>query len=219
MLEDVRRSLKKKRDTWEVLAAGGAVGFGVGAVLVGGGLLLRHRGVVRRYQMGIQRAETDAETARRIAKRDIDQEKNFATQKFAKNMLQVADSLRLARNSQNASVETLREGYAMLDKQLASALQASGVTSFGDVGDPFDPSKHDALDSTGKDIVLHVHALGYALNGRVIRAASVTTGPTAESMAETSTSSEAKPAKPEAEAPPSSEEAAVSDEEEEQKKR
>mmetsp|Transcript_36556 Transcript_36556/g.117228 ORF Transcript_36556/g.117228 Transcript_36556/m.117228 type:complete len:228 (+) Transcript_36556:45-728(+) len=173
---------------WEVdFWMGTAVGAATVAV-VAGGLAVRQRSRLGALRLACKRAEADAETARRVAQRDVDQARQFAAQKLAKDMLQVADSLKLALVSisearrdadrvakASKDYDDLAEGYAVLDKQLDTAFASSGITPFGAVGDEFDPSRHQAIDGGGSRVA-RVHALGYELHGRVVRAAAVTVG-------------------------------------------
>ena len=69
--------------------AGAALGYAAG-----GGA---QRRVVKRLTQAVQRAEADADTARRAAARDVADAKKFASQKLAGSMFGVADSSLPAR--------------------------------------------------------------------------------------------------------------------------
>lgn len=107
-------------------------------------------------------------------------------------MLEIADSLDMALESSKkadkdsgaeASLRSLTEGISMTEKNIQKVFQKFGVKKYGAIGDPFDPSLHNALfqlptegagekDATSVGLVLKP---GYKLNDRVIRAADVGT--------------------------------------------
>lgn len=182
-LRGVLESVRRECDELPVAFWGGcAAGATAAGLVVAGVSFVGHRVWLRRVGVALQRAETEAATARRVARRDVDNATEFATQKLAKSLLPVADSLKLATASHTADARALAEGFEMLDKQFVGVLAGNGIEAFGAVGDAFDPSKHEAIAkheaAAGTGLcVTAVHALGYSLRGRVIRAATVTAGP------------------------------------------
>jgi len=145
------------------------------------------------------RALADAENARTIARRDVENAKLFAIEKFAKGLLDVADNLSLAVKAvpkeeaeKEGSLKVLLEGVVMTEALLTKTFQAHGLEGFGVVNEPFDPNKHDALFQLpaspeggreggregGPQQAGHIGQVlkkGYALKGRVIRPAQVGT--------------------------------------------
>lgn len=69
------------------------------------------------------------------------------------------------------------ESVAVLARALASALSTLGVHTFGTVGEPFDPARHDAVarqpGNPDAPVIAEVFRLGYALNDTVVRPAMV----------------------------------------------
>lgn len=133
------------------------------------------------------RALADAENARTIARRDVDNAKQFAVTKFAKSLLDVSDYLSMAIASVpaeeldgNPQVKTLMEGVVMTEAALIKAFNQNGLTRYGEVGDKFDPNLHDALfevpsaDQEPGTLGM-VQRRGFSLHGRVIRPAQVGT--------------------------------------------
>ena len=63
--------------------------------------------------------------------------------------------------------------------QLERVVAKQGLTRFGEVGDPFDPSLHEALSHIGEDPEVSVTTCkviakaGYRIGDRVVRAAQV----------------------------------------------
>ena len=170
----------------EALGIGMALGGTAATLMVSVRSGARQRSVMNQMHASLKRAQMDTETARRVAQRDVDSAKQFATQKLACSFLPLADSLRLAAQSSEKALETIPkehmavvEGYGVLKRQLDSVFSSSGIASFGEPGEAFDPAKHEAIkheSAAGPVVIKNVHSLGYTLNDRVIRAAAVTTG-------------------------------------------
>lgn len=156
-------------------------GFATATLGVGVIALAARRSAIanaRQLSQAAKRLQADADTARRFAKRDAESAKQFAIQKFAKSMIEISDSLALARTA-NADRDALLQGLAVVDRQLESALLAHGVVSFGEPGDLFDPSRHEAIETTATHksdlVVARVYQRGYLLHDRLLRAARVAT--------------------------------------------
>lgn len=84
-------------------------------------------------------------------------------------LLPVADSLEKAAESEE-------EGYTHIYNQLLTLFSNLGVTSIGKVGEEFDPTLHEAVDtSVGKEEnrVTEVVQTGYRLNNKILRPAQV----------------------------------------------
>ena len=127
------------------------------------------------------RAIAEQENTRRIARRDVQAAKDFASQGFAKSLLDVSDSLGYALEAakgDDASLESLIEGVELTRGQLVKAFSGQGVEEFGAVGDAFDPGLHEALfeypdDDKEAGTVGQVVKTGFTMKGRTIRAAQV----------------------------------------------
>ena len=84
----------------------------------------------------------------------------------------------LERALKHAGDDPLAQGVRMVEKQLLSTLEKSGVTRFSAVGQPFDPALHDAIQQIETaehppNTVAQEFASGYLMNGRLLRAAMV----------------------------------------------
>jgi molecular chaperone GrpE len=140
------------------------------------------------------RTLADMENLRERSARQIDSNKQYAVQSFAKSLLDVADNLERAAGAVpeaalqpdsgmsaadvSKHLRTLLQGVQLTDKQLTSALKQHGVEKFGSLGEKFDPNMHSALfempdPSKEPGTVGAVTKNGYMLNGRVMRAADV----------------------------------------------
>ena len=70
-------------------------------------------------------------------------------------------------------------GFKAVADQLERVVAASGVVRFGEPGEAFDPTRHEALSHLGTDeevevtTIKHVAKSGYTLGDRVVRAAQV----------------------------------------------
>ena len=101
------------------------------------------------------RALAEQENIRAISRRDIEKERNFATSKMAKSLLDVSDNLSRALEAvpedMRADKEghpvlaSLYEGITMTEKILHKSFNANGIKKFGEVGEQFDPNLHDAM--------------------------------------------------------------------------
>lgn len=123
------------------------------------------------------RAKAETENVRRRAQEDIIKVGKFAADKFAQSMLPVKDSLEAALATENATLETLREGVELTLKQLVSAFTSANITEVNPVGEKFDPNKHQAISALEADgepnTVITVLQKGYLLNERTMRPALV----------------------------------------------
>ena len=101
-----------------------------------------------------------------------------ATADAVKEFLSVADNLERALEQKDCTVEDLRKGVEMTQKQMLAALEKLGVTEMGSEGDPFDPQLHSAVahvddESLGENVVAKVFQKGYRIGDKVIRHAMV----------------------------------------------
>jgi len=123
------------------------------------------------------RAKAETENVRRRAQDDIAKATKFAAEKFAQSMLPVKDSLEAALATENATLETLRQGVELTLKQLVSAFNAAGLVEESPEGKKFDPNRHQAISAMEAEgepnRVINVLQKGYLLNERVIRPAMV----------------------------------------------
>ena len=127
------------------------------------------------------RAVAELDNVRKRAQRDIEAANRYGLEKFAAELLPVRDSLELAVQSaasQDVDAKSLKQGQEATLQLLAKALERLGLTPIAPVGEPFDPTRHEAMltqeSATAKpNTVLEVVQTGYELNGRVIRPARV----------------------------------------------
>ena len=125
------------------------------------------------------RALADAENARKRYQAEAASAQKFAIERFAEQLLPVADSLEAALDNPQAGAEAMREGAQITLKQLFAAFQKAAVTQIAPVpGERFDPHRHQAMAAVEADsppnTVVAVMQKGYLLHDRVLRPALVT---------------------------------------------
>ena len=132
----------------------------------------------------VLRYAADAENTRRRAEREANDARAYAIQKFAKDLLAVADNLARALAAQPAdtgdtAAKNFVVGVEMTEKELRAAFERNGLKRIDPAkGDKFDPHLHQAMmEQPGSDVapgcVIQVFQPGYELLGRLIRPAMV----------------------------------------------
>jgi molecular chaperone GrpE len=144
------------------------------------------------------RAIADYRNLQDRTKRETQNAKDFALQKFARDLIPSLDTLSIALSSLSAeklappsateaTVEAihkdlvnLHQGLQLTESMLMSTVEKHGLTRFDPAvaGEKFDPNMHEAVfqaPQPGKEdgLVFHTQQKGYSLNGRVLRAAQV----------------------------------------------
>jgi len=125
------------------------------------------------------RAMAELENVRKRSSRDVEKARRFALESFARELLNVRDSLEMGLAAAAGSdAETLKQGAEATLKQLASTMEQFGIVELDPHGEPFDPEQHEAMTmqpSTEAEpgTVLTVYQKGYSLNGRLLRPARV----------------------------------------------
>ncbi|NNF17222.1 MAG: nucleotide exchange factor GrpE [Gammaproteobacteria bacterium] len=126
------------------------------------------------------RTAAELENVRKRAVRDVEHAHRFGLEKFAGDVLGVRDSMALGLEAakENGTVESLQEGGEMTLKLLDQVLSRHGVTEINPLGERFDPELHEAMavieaPDAEPDSVVTVVQPGFAINGRLLRAARV----------------------------------------------
>ncbi len=127
------------------------------------------------------RAVAEAQNVRRRAEQDVEKAHKFALEKFAGDMLPVADNLERAVASfegSDDSAKPMLEGVELTLKTLMDALTRHKLEAVNPEGEPFDPQLHQAMSmvenpNAEPNTVLNVFQKGYTLNGRLVRPAMV----------------------------------------------
>ncbi len=126
------------------------------------------------------RALADAENIRRRAQRDRDDYVKYATESLIRDLVPVLDNLDRALDSARttAGAGSVVTGVELIQRELIRVLERAGVTRYSAVGQPFDPTRHEAIarvvsTEAAPNTVVNETAPGYLLHGRVLRAAMV----------------------------------------------
>jgi molecular chaperone GrpE len=121
----------------------------------------------------LQRLQAEYANYRKRVERDRDAVREFAVGEALAALLPVLDDIGRAREHGE-----LEGGFRQVAEALDAAVTKLGLTRFGQPGDPFDPTQHDALMHAYSDEVTEPTAVqilqpGYSYAGRVIRPARV----------------------------------------------
>ncbi len=131
------------------------------------------------------RSEAETANVRARSKRDVDDARQFAVQKFATDVVEMADNLRRgiaslpAPSEQEPEIVTrLREGFSGIEHSFAGLLERNGITRHDPTWTAFDPGLHQAMDQRASaehepGTVLQAWTSGWTLNGRLLRPAMV----------------------------------------------
>ena len=125
------------------------------------------------------RSLAEMENVRKRAQRDVEAANRFGLERFAQELLPVKEGLDLAvENAPKADRDSLAAGQLATQQLLSKAFERLGIVELDPVGEPFDPTQHEAMmvqpsASVEPDSVLTVVQRGYSLNGRLLRPARV----------------------------------------------
>ena len=124
------------------------------------------------------RAKAETDNARKIAQADVAKAHKYAIERFAEDLLPVADALEKTLAAGEVTLETLRAGADLTLKSLRSAFDRAQVVAVNPVGEKFDPHRHQAMQMVPSELpantVVDVFQKGYLVNDRVLRPALVT---------------------------------------------
>ncbi|KAK9351277.1 GrpE-domain-containing protein [Lipomyces doorenjongii] len=137
------------------------------------------------------RQVADFRNLQETTKREIQNSKDYAIQKFARDLLDSVDNLERAlanvpeeQRTQEQESETdralisLYDGVRMTQQVLEHTLKHHGLEKIDPLGEKFDPHRHEATFEVAQPdkepgTVFFVQQTGFTLNNRVLRAAKV----------------------------------------------
>ncbi|KAI0518411.1 GrpE-domain-containing protein [Xylaria bambusicola] len=122
--------------------------------------------------------------------REVKAARDFAIQRFAKDLVESIDNLDRALSmgqekmkveedkEANVDLNNFYEGVKMTETSMLQTLSKHGLDRFNPEGEKFNPNEHEATFMTPmpdkeENTVFHVQQKGYKLNGRILRAAKV----------------------------------------------
>jgi molecular chaperone GrpE len=136
------------------------------------------------------RSVADFRNLQERTKRETQAAKDFAIQRFARDLVESVDNLdralgtvpaeKLKKEDGNVDLIALHDGIKMTDSILIGTLKKHGLERFdpSDAGEKFNPNVHEAVFQAPQPdkedgICFHTQQKGFLLNGRVLRPAKV----------------------------------------------
>jgi molecular chaperone GrpE len=131
------------------------------------------------------RTEAEIANVRARAKRDADDARLFAVQKFARDVAEAAENLKRGieavpapTEGEPAIVTKLRDGFQGVERSFLALLERNGIKREDPTGALFDPNLHQAMAEHESvehppGTVLQAWTQGWTLNGRLLRPAMV----------------------------------------------
>jgi len=131
------------------------------------------------------RALAETQNVRRRAQQDVERERKFGIERFAKDVLSVADNLGRALSALPKDADAIDPavgnvilGVQATERELQSVLERHGITRIESLGKPFNAEFHQAMmevedPTVPAGTVVQEMAPGYLIAGRLLRAAMV----------------------------------------------
>jgi molecular chaperone GrpE len=131
------------------------------------------------------RAEAEIQNVRARAKRETDDARQYAVQKFARDVVEAAENLRRGLASlpppspdESPMVTKLREGFESVERSFLGILERNGITGSDPTGASFDANLHQAMaEQPSADhppgTVVQAWTSAWTLNGRLLKPAMV----------------------------------------------
>jgi len=150
------------------------------SVEAGGETVAELRKPVEEKQDRLLRALAEAENIRRRSQRDREEYVRYANESLLRDLLPVLDNLDRALEAARATNDAsgVVGGVELIQRELLKVLERAGVTRYSALGQPFDPTRHEAIarvvSANAKPGTVVGETLpGYMLQNRVLRAALV----------------------------------------------
>jgi molecular chaperone GrpE len=131
------------------------------------------------------RSEAEIQNVRARAKREADDARQYAVQKFARDVVEAAENLRRGLASvppqspdESPVVTKLREGFESVERSFLGILERNGVIGTDPTGASFDANLHQAMaEQPSPDhppgTVVQAWTSAWTLNGRLLKPAMV----------------------------------------------
>ncbi len=135
---------------------------------------------VEEKQDRLLRALAETENVRRRAQRERDDYVRYANESLLRDLIPVLDNLDRALEAARSGGDAtgVVAGVELIQRELLKVLERAGVTRYSALGQPFDPTRHEAIASVvsadaAPGTVVRETLPGYLLHNRVLRAALV----------------------------------------------
>ena len=124
------------------------------------------------------REKAELENFKKRLTKEKDDFVQFANERLLQELIQIEDNLERALEVPNATLESLKEGVEMIQKQFSTFLKNQKVEPIEAIGKDFDPTLHEVLNQQESEeheenTVIEEYSKGYTLNGRILRPAKV----------------------------------------------
>jgi molecular chaperone GrpE len=131
------------------------------------------------------RAEAENANVRMRAKKDVDDTRQYAVQKFASDVVETAENLKRGIDSlpppaadQPEILGKVRDGLEGVERSFISTLERNGIKREDPAGQMFDPNLHQAMAEQESDAytpgtVIQAWSSAWTLNGRLLKPAMV----------------------------------------------
>jgi molecular chaperone GrpE len=131
------------------------------------------------------RAEAEIANVRARSRREVDETRQYAVQKFARDVAEAADNLKRGVESVPQAVDgepdivtKLREGFVGVERSFVALLERNGIKREDPTGAMFDPNLHQAMSEQESaehpaGTVIQAWTPAWTLNGRLLRPAMV----------------------------------------------
>ncbi len=132
------------------------------------------------------RAEAEMQNLRSRAKREAEEARLFAVQKFARDVVETAENLRRgldslppAEEGESELLAKLRNGFEGVERGFVAMLERHGIQRKDPAGQPFDPELHQAMaeqpapEGVEPGTVIQAWTPAWTLNGRLLKPAMV----------------------------------------------
>jgi molecular chaperone GrpE len=128
------------------------------------------------YLTRLRYLQADFENLKKRCDRQLEEARNYGTERLVLQLLDVVDELELAikTGEQASDSRTVLDGVQMTLKKLRKVLEQEGVSPIDCEGQTFDPTKHNAVATTERAgikgcIVGEEVRKGYMMKDKVIR--------------------------------------------------
>ena len=138
--------------------------------------LERLRAEVVMAEKRVLQAQAEAENFRKRMRRDFEDQLKFAALPLVEDILTVRDNLLRGLQAAETAADSdgLKEGVALVAKQLDDALAKHAVTEISTEDGNFDPNLHEAISQMPSEehesgAIMHIAQTGFRMHDRVVR--------------------------------------------------
>lgn len=113
-----------------------------------------------------------------VLKRDSSRQKSLAIEQLIHDLIPFIDSLEEAIKTNKEDHVSVIEGMTMMHKNLQNTLEKHGLIRYGEIGDTFNPEKHEVLSiDTQREYhpnsIIKIYRKGYLLGSTILKPALV----------------------------------------------